>query len=184
MRAFCHKNTALLLKDRYHINTRPFHAVVLALFLALALLASTAAPVSAQTPNVVVDDFITISQNQCVEIEVFGNDTLPDFAGFAIRVPENGDFSFISFTPYPFQPILSFKYTPHLNFVGSDSVVYKAYDSLGNATSLATVHITINRALDSSTGGLNCSTCLIRHEATPVNITVGQDGAFNLPFHR
>ena len=178
MRTSYHKKTVLRLKDRYHSNTRPFHAVVLALFLALGLLASTAAPVFAQTPNIVVDDFITISQNEGVEIEVLGNDTLPDFASFDFTRPENGDFS--TFTYNAFHPFLSFAYTPHMDFVGSDSFVYSVFDSDRHESS-ATVHITINR-LDSSTGGLNCSTCLIRHEATPVNITVGADGAFNVHF--
>ena len=44
MRTSYHKKTVLRLKDRYHSNTRPLHAVVFALFLALGLLASTAAP--------------------------------------------------------------------------------------------------------------------------------------------
>ena len=179
MRTSCHKKTALRLKDRYHSNTRPFHAVVWALILAVALLASAAAPVFAQTPNFLVDDFVTISQNEGVEIEVFGNDILPDFAGFDFTRPENGDFS--SFTYNAFQPFLSFAYTPDMDFVGSDSFVYNVLDSDRNDSS-ATVHITINRALETLTGGLNCSTCLIRHEATPVNITVGEDGAFNLHF--
>lgn len=179
MRTSYHKKTVLRLKDRYHSNTRPLHAVVLALFLALGLLASTAAPVFAQTPNILVDDYVTISQNEGVEIEVFGNDTLPDFASFDFTRPENGDFS--SFSYNAFQPFLSFAYTPDMDFVGSDSFVYSVLDSDRNGSS-ATVHITINRAPDPSTGGLNCSTCLIRHEATPVNITVGEDGAFNLHF--
>lgn len=175
----CHKNAALRLKDQCHINTRPFHAVVLALFLALALLASAAAPVFAQTPNILVDDYITTSQNKGVEIEVLGNDTLPDFTGFDFTEPQNGDFS--SFTTNAFQPLLSFNYKPHMNFVGSDSFVYRVFDSRREVSS-ATVHITISRAPDSSAGGLNCSTCLVRHEATPVNITVGEDGAFNVHF--
>ena len=66
MRTSYHKRTVLRLKDRYHSNTRPLHAVVLALFLALGLLASTAAPVFAQTPNILVDDYVTISQNEGV----------------------------------------------------------------------------------------------------------------------
>ena len=179
MRTSYHKKTALRLKDRYHSNTRPIHAVVLALFLALALLAAAATPVFAQTPNILVDDYVTISQNEGVEIEVLGNDTLPDFASFDFTRPENGDFS--SFTYNAFQPFLSFAYTPDMDFVGSDSFVYSVFDSDRNESS-ATVHITIDRALETLPGGLNCSTCLIRHEATPVNITVGADGAFNVHF--
>ena len=172
----CQDNTALRLKDREHINTRPSRAAVLALFLALALLASAAAPAFAQTPNVLVDDFVTISQNEGVEIEVLGNDALPDFAGFDLTNPQSGRFS--SFTHNAFQQMLSFKYTPAKDFVGTDSFVYKIFDSHGNAL-YATVHITINPV---AYGGLNCPTCLIRHEAAPVNVTLGADGAFNYHF--
>ena len=149
---------------------------MLAPFLALALLASAAAPVFAQSPNLLVDDFITTSQNEGVEFEVLGNDDLHDFAGFDFTNPQNGRFS--SFTSNAFLQTLSFKYAPNMDFVGSDSFVYKVLDSHGNASD-ATVHITINPV---SNGGLNCPTCLVRHAAAPVNVTLGADGAFNYHF--
>ena len=52
--------------------------------------------------------------------------------------------------------------------------MYKITDSQGDV-SYATVHITVYADLD-------CSTCLISHAATPINITIGADGAFNYHF--
>ena len=172
MSSLCHDNIVLSLKNQDYINTRPFRKIVLALSLALTMLTVAAAPMFAQSPNIPVDDFITVPINSSVEIEVLGNDTLSDFAFFNFTDPENGRIS--SFTSNAYLQILSFEYTPNMNFVGKDSFVYEVSDSRGDAT-YATVHITVYASHD-------CSTCLIRHAATPINITIGADGAFNYHF--
>ncbi len=172
MSSLCHDNIVLSLKNQDYINRRPFRKIVLALSLALAVMAFAAAPMFAQSPNIPVDDFITVPINSSVEIEVLGNDTLSDFAFFNFTDPENGRIT--SFTSNAYLQILSFEYTPNMNFVGKDSFVYEVSDSRGGAT-YATVHITVYASHD-------CSTCLIRHAATPINITIGADGAFNYHF--
>ena len=160
---------ALRLKNQDYVYTRPFRTIVLALFLALTMLTVAAAPMFAQSPNIPVDDFITVPINSSVEIEVLGNDTLSDFAFFNFTDPENGRIT--SFTSNAFQQILSFEYTPNMNFVGKDSFVYEVSDSRGGATYATVVY-----------ASHDCSTCLIRHAATPINITIGADGAFNYHF--
>ena len=167
-----HDNIVLRLNDQNNVDRRPFRNAVLALFLALSVLAYAATPVSAQSPNILVDDFITVPKNRSVEIEVLANDSILDLASFDLTRPENGKLT--SFTFNAFKPTLIFNYTPNKNFVGRDSFVYKISDSRGEA-SYATVHITVYADLD-------CSTCLVRHAATPVNVTIGADGAFNYHF--
>ena len=167
-----HADIALHLKNQDNVYTRPFRTIVLALFLALTMWAVAASPMFAQSPNIPVDDFITVPINSSVEIEVLGNDTLPDFAFFNFTDPGNGRIT--SFSSNAFLQILSFEYRPNMNFVGKDSFVYEVSDSRGGAT-YATVHITVYASLD-------CSTCLVRHAATPINITIGADGAFNYHF--
>jgi hypothetical protein len=167
-----HDNIVLSLKNQDYINTRPFRKIVLALSLALAVLAFAAAPMFAQSPNILVDDFINIPVNRSVEIEVFANDSILDLASFDLTRPENGKLN--SFTFNASTPTLSFSYTPNSNFAGRDSFMYKIADSQGDV-SYATVHITVYADLD-------CSTCLISHAATPINITIGADGAFNYHF--
>ena len=167
-----HDNIVLSLKNQDYINRRPFRKIVLALSLALAVLAFAAAPMFAQSPNILVDDFINIPVNRSVEIEVLANDSILDLASFDLTRPENGKLT--SFTFNSFKPTLIFNYMPNKNFAGRDSFVYKISDSRGEA-SYATVHITVYADLD-------CSTCLVRHAATPINITIGADDAFNYRF--
>ena len=172
MSSLCHDNIVLSLKNQDYINTRPFRKIVLALSLALAVLAFAAAPMFAQSPNILVDDFINIPVNRSVEIEVLANDSILDLASFDLTRPENGKLN--SFTFNASTPTLSFSYTPNSNFAGRDSFMYKIADSQGDV-SYATVQITVYADLD-------CSTCLISHAATPINITIGADGAFNYHF--
>jgi len=148
--------------------------VVLALLLALAGLALLATPAFAQspsppTPNILVDDYISVPSNGSAEIEVLGNDTVPEFHRFDFTSPENG--SFRTFSSSAVRKFLSFTYEPNLNFVGKDSFTYSVIDRSG-ITVQASVYITVFSRFD-------CSTCLNRHEATPVNVTIGEDGAFN-----
>jgi len=150
---------------------------VLALLLALSALALKATPTFAQsvsppTPNILVDDYITVPRNGSAEIEVLGNDTVPDFHRFDFSNPENG--SFRTFSSSAVRKFLSFTYQPNLNFVGKDSFTYSVTDRSG-VTVQASVYITVF-------GRFDCSTCLNRHEATPVNVTIGGDGAFNYHF--
>ena len=172
MSSLCHDNIVLSLKNQDYINTRPFRKIVLALSLALAVQAFAAAPMFAQSPNILVDDFINIPVNRSVEIEVLANDSILDLASFDLTRPENGKLT--SFTFNASTPTLSFSYAPNSNFAGRDSFMYKITDSQGDV-SYATVHITVYADLD-------CSTCLISHAATPINITIGADGAFNYHF--
>ena len=167
-----HDNIVPSLKNQDYITTRRFRNIVFALSLALAVLAFSAAPMFAQSPNILVDDFINIPVNRSVEIEVLANDSILDLASFDLTRPENGKLN--SFTFNASTPTLSFESTPNMNFVGKDSFVYEVSDSRGGAT-YATVHITVYASHD-------CSTCLIRHAATPINITIGADGAFNYHF--
>ena len=172
MPTLCHDNIAPCLKGQSHVNTRLMRVIVLALFLALTALAFTATPMFAQTPNILVDDFITVRQNSSVEIEVLANDNITEFASFDFTNPGNGKIN--SFTSNASRLLLTFDYSPNMNFVGQDSFVYRVIDRSGGS-SYATVHITIYRVID-------CSTCLVRHAATPVNVTLGGDGAFNYHF--
>ena len=167
-----HDNIVPILKNQDYITTRRFRNIVSALSLALAVLAFAAAPMFAQSPNILADDFITIPVNRSVEIEVFANDSILDLASFDLTRPENGKLT--SFTFNAFKPTLIFNYMPNSNFVGRDSFMYKITDSQGEV-SYATVHITLYADLD-------CSTCLISHAATPINITIGADDAFNYRF--
>ena len=167
-----HDNIVPSLKNQDYITTRRFRNIVFALSLAFAVLAFSAAPMFAQSPNILVDDFITIPVNRSVEIEVFANDSILDLASFDLTRPENGRLN--SFTFNASTPTLSFSYKPNSNFAGRDSFMYKVTDSQGDV-SYATVHITVYADLD-------CSTCLITHAATPINITIGADGAFNYHF--
>ena len=95
MSSLCHDNIVLSLKNQDYINTRPFRKIVLALSLALAVLAFSAAPMFAQSPNILVDDFITIPVNRSVEIEVLANDSILDLASFDLTRPENGKLNFL-----------------------------------------------------------------------------------------
>ena len=158
-------------KSNCHEITRLGRTIALALFFALTVVTLCATPVFAQGPNILVDDHISVPKNGSAEVELLGNDTLPDFAFFDFTRPENGSFTF---TSNALRKYLSVDYTPNRNYVGSDSFVYSIIDSLGNATH-ATVHIRVYADLD-------CSTCLLRHAATPVNVTIGDDGAFNYKF--
>lgn len=152
--------------------------IVLALLLALAVLVFAATPSFAQTiplptPNILVDDYVTVPKNGSADIEVLGNDTVPEFSSFNFTNPENG--SFRTFTSNAARRFLSFNYRPNANFVGEDSFAYFVSDRRG-LTLQATVYISVIG------GGLDCPTCLNRHEATPVNVTLGADGAFNYHF--
>lgn len=147
-----------------------------ALLLALGILAFGATPIFAESPpspNVLVDDYVTVAKNSSVDIEVLGNDTVPEFGSFDFTNPENG--SFRTFTSNAARRILSFEYRPNADFVGEDRFAYFVSDRSG-LTQQATVYITV------AAGGLDCPTCLNRHEATPVNITIGEDGAYNFHF--
>lgn len=166
------------LQELISLNSRLLRTIVLAFALALAALAFVATPTFAQniplpTPNILVDDYVTVPKNGSADIEVLGNDTVPEFSSFNFTKPENGDFRTI--TSNAARRFLSFDYRPHANFVGEDSFAYFVSDRRG-LTLQATVYITVVG------GGLDCPTCLNRHEATPVNITIGEDGAFNYHF--
>lgn len=157
------------------IDSRLIRTIGLAFLLALAMLAFADKPSFAQSPpspNVLVDDYVSVPRNGSVDIEVLGNDTLPEFGSFDFTGPEFGRIN--TFKSNAFTKILSFNYSPNTNFVGEDSFFYMVSDNSGR-TSHATVYISVY-------AGLDCATCLIRHQATPINITIGGDGAFNLHF--
>ena len=152
--------------------------IAFALLAALTFLAFEATPAFAQTiplptPNILVDDYVSVPKNGSADIEVLGNDTVPEFSRFSFTNPENGSFG--SFTSNAVRKFLSFNYRPNTNFVGEDSFTYSVSDRRG-LTLQANVYITV---ID---GGLNCPTCLNRHEGTPVNVTIGGDDAFNYHF--
>ena len=166
------------LKELDLLSSRLPRTFVLAFLLALAALAYAATPTFAQTiplptPNILVDDYVTVPKNGGADIEVSSNDTIPEFSRFNFTNPENGSFS--SFTSNAARNFLSFSYAPNANFVGEDSFAYFVSDRRG-LTLQATVYITV------LAGGLDCPTCLNRHEATPVNVTIGADDAFNYHF--
>ena len=153
--------------------------IVLALLAALTVLAFEATSAFAQTiplptPNILVDDYVTVSRNGSADIEVLGNDTVPEFSSFDFTNPENGSFG--SFSSNAVRKFLTFNYRPNLNFVGEDSFTYSVSDRRG-LTLQANVYITVIGG-----GGLDCPTCLNRHEGTPVNVTIGADGSFNYHF--
>ena len=178
MSCLFHNNIDHLLQGLNPLSSRLHRTVVLALLLALTVLAIAATPTFAQTiplptPNILVDDYVSVPRNGSADIEVLGNDTVPEFSNFDFSMPENG--SFRSFTSNAVRKLLSFNYTPNLNFVGKDSFTYSVSDRRG-LTLQATVYITVIG------GGLNCPTCLNRHEAAPVNVTIGGDGAYNYHF--
>lgn len=157
------------------LSSRLLRTLMFALLLALGILAFGATPIFAESPpspNVLVDDYVSVSRNGTVDIEVLGNDTVPEFGSFDFTKPEFGSFN--SFTSNASRKFLSFNYSPNTNFVGKDSFTYMISDNDGR-TLHAAVHITVYSALD-------CATCLVRHTATPINITIGGDGAFNFHF--
>ncbi len=160
------------------LSSRLPRTIVLAFLLALAALAYAATPTFAQTiplptPNILVDDYVTVPRNGSAKIEVLENDTVPEFSSFNFTNPENGSFKTI--TSNAARRHLSFDYRPNTNFVGEDSFAYFVSDRRG-LTLQARVYITVVG------GGLNCPTCLNRHEATPVNVTIGADDSFNYHF--
>lgn len=169
-------NFALRLVDLIYFNPRLIRTLGLALLFAIAVLAFSATPIFAESPvpshNIVVDDYISVPKNGSAEIEVLGNDTLSDFVSFDFTSPDSGRFT--SFTSNAGNKTLAFNYMPNMNFVGRDSFVYEIIDRSGRSSS-ATVYISVYQKLD-------CSTCLVRHAATPVNITIGGEGAFNYHF--
>ena len=156
-------------------RSRLFRSIGLGLLLALAMAAFANTPIFAESPpspNVLVDDYTSVPKNGSVDIEVLGNDTIPEFGSFDFTGPEFGRIT--SFSSNAFAKILSFSYRPNTNFVGSDNFYYLVSDSNGR-TLHAAVYITVYAELD-------CATCLIRHTATPINVTIGGDGAFNIQF--
>ena len=175
MPALIHYNIGHRLQELNYFNSRLFRTILLALLLALAMLAFAAMPMFAESPpspNVLVDDYVSVPKNGSADIEVLGNDSITEFASFVFTAPGNGRFG--TFTSNAVRQTLSFNYLPNMNFVGKDSFMYTIFDSRGGTVS-ATVHISVFSDLD-------CSTCLVRHAATPVNITIGADGAFNYHF--
>jgi len=158
-----------------HLNLRLFRIIGLAILAALAMLAFAVTPIFAESPpspNVLVDDYISVPKDGNVDIEVLGNDSLPDFRSFDFTGPEFGRIN--SFTSNATTKSLAFNYSPNPSYVGKDSFYYLISDSNGR-TLHAAVYISVY-------AGLDCATCLLRHEATPVNITIGGDGAFNTHF--
>ncbi len=158
-----------------HLNSRILRTIGLALLLALTLLAFANTPSFAQSPpspNILVDDYVSVPKNGSVDIEVLGNDTLPEFGSFDFTGAEFGKIT--SFTSNARRKFLSFSYRPNTNYVGEDSFYYLVSDNNGR-TQHAAVYISVYAALD-------CATCLIRHAGTPINITIGGDGAFNIHF--
>ncbi len=161
--------------ERIHCSSRLIRIFAFALLLSLAMLAFAFTPSFAQSPpspNILVDDYVSVPKNGSVEVEVLGNDTLPEFQSFDFTGPENGRIT--TFSSNAFRKTLAFTYRPNANFVGQDSFYYLVSDNSGR-TLHASVFISVYAELD-------CATCLIRHAGTPVNITIGGDGAFNFHF--
>ena len=110
---------------RQELNSSLLRTIVLALPLALAMLAFAVTPILAESPpspNVLVDDYVSVPKNGSVDIEVLGNDTLPEFGSFDFTGPEFGRIT--SFTSNAFTNFLSFGYRPNTNYVGGDSFYY------------------------------------------------------------
>lgn len=119
-----------------------------------------------------MDEYTSVPKNGSASIEVLGSDDLRGLARYEFSAPEFG--SFISFRSSSFRQSFTFNHRSSENHVGQDSFVYTTSDRIGYVRS-ATVYITVYAAL-------SCSTCLIRHHATPINISFGSDGAFNVHF--
>ncbi len=172
---FCCVGNDSRLQDFDLPSSRLFRTIGLGLLLALGMVAFANTPIFAQSPpspNVLVDDYSSVPKNGSVDIEVLGNDTIPEFGSFDFTGPEFGRIT--SFSSNASTKILSFSYRPNTNYVGSDNFYYLVSDSNGR-TLHAAVYITVYAKLD-------CATCLIGHPATPINITIGGDGAFNFQF--
>ena len=165
---------SLAIKDPRLTCGRPFRTLVLAILLAVAWLNFADAPVFAEVPvpSTLVDDYTTVPQNGSASIEVLVNADLRGLARFEFSAPEYG--SFISFSSSFVRQTLTFNCWPSENFVGQDKFVHTITDRNGYVRS-ATVYITVYAAL-------SCSTRLVRRHATPINITFGSDGAFNVHF--
>ena len=175
MSAQVYENTVQRVLSLNDPSSRLLRSFAIALLLALGIVVFCAAPTFAESPpspNVLVDDYVSVPKNGSVDVEVLGNDTIPEFGSFDFTGPEFGRIT--SFTSNAFRKFLSFSYRPNKNYVGQDSFYYLVSDDAGR-TLHAAVHITVYAEL-------NCATCLIRHTATPVNITIGGDGAFNFHF--
>ena len=164
MSAQVYDNTVQRVLSLNDLSSRLLRSFAIALLLALGILAFGATPTFAESPP--------SPKDSSVDVEVLGNDTIPEFGSFDFTGPEFGRIT--SFTSNAFRKFLSFNYRPNRNYVGQDSFYYLVSDDAGR-TQHAAVHITVYAELD-------CATCLIRHSATPINITIGGDGAFNFHF--
>lgn len=93
-----------------------------------------------------IDDAISTSPDQSVNIPVLANDILDDGAGENITaltatVPANGTAGVVGTVP-TVRANLSIKYTPDPGFVGSDTFNYTVTDQGGMATATVTVAVT------------------------------------------
>ena len=152
----CRGDFAQFLFDQIHISSRLIRILAFALLLSLAMLAFAFTPTFAQSPpspNILVDDYVSVPKNGSVEVEVLGNDTLPEFRSFDFTGPENGRIT--TFSSNAFRKTLAFTYRPKADYVGQDSFSYRISDNSGR-TLHATVFISVYAALD-------CATCLIKH---------------------
>ncbi len=156
------------------VKSRVVKSVVAALLPVLTVLVFAATPTFAESPvpSTLYDDYVSVPMNGSVSIEVLGNDDIRNMVSFAFTSPANGSFS--SFSSNAFRQTLTFHYRPNANYAGQDSFGYTITDRNGYVES-ASVYITVFAPHD-------CSTCLVRHDATPINITIGGDGNFNVHF--
>ncbi|MFN5538738.1 MAG: Ig-like domain-containing protein, partial [Candidatus Melainabacteria bacterium] len=117
-------------------------------------------------PPVAVNDSVVTNEDTAVTINVLSNDTDVDIAtnGDVISIQSVG-------TPSNGTAVISsgqIKYTPNLNYFGTDSFTYTITDKAG-LTSTATVNLTINSINDPPVAVNDSSTTA---EDTPITINV------------
>jgi hypothetical protein len=114
------------------------------------------------------DDTATTDEDTAVNVNVLGNDSEPDgdpLTVTAVSDPANGTAAI--------NPDKTVKYTPDLNYFGSDSFTYTIDDGHGG-TDTATVNVTINAVNDAPEFTINSLAQTVQYSdaITPVTVSV------------
>lgn len=114
------------------------------------------------------DDTATTDEDTPVDINVLFNDTEPDGDTLTVTAasdPANGTTSI--------NPDKTVRYTPDLNYFGSDSFTYTIDDGHGG-TDTATVNVTVNAVNDAPVFTINSLSQTVQYSdaITPVNVSV------------